>query len=103
MRIRRLRATEFVSFVDDLLLPFAREMAILDEFDTLADRGVRANVFSYVEDRHSGDDTVTFVAADGDELVGHVTVEKRASPRCSSAARGDTSAPCMSFEVAGKA
>ncbi|WP_049972436.1 GNAT family N-acetyltransferase [Haladaptatus cibarius] len=80
MRIRRLRATELVRFVDDLWLPFAREMAAMDEFDTLAEHGVRANVFSYIKDRYSDDDIATFVADDGDELVGYVTVEKRASP-----------------------
>ena len=79
MRIRRLRAGELVAFVDDLWVPFAREMAALDDFDTLADHGVRANVFSYVKDRFSDADIATFVAED-DDLVGYVSVEKRTPP-----------------------
>ncbi|KZN22751.1 hypothetical protein A4G99_18690 [Haladaptatus sp. R4] len=79
MRIRRLRAGELVRFVDDLWVPFAREMAEMDDFDTLADHGVRANVFSYVKDRFSDASIATFVA-DDDGLIGYVSVEKRDSP-----------------------
>ncbi len=79
MDVRRLRATELVPFVDDLWFPFAREMATIDEFDTLADHGVRANVFPYVKDRYSDSDIAIYVAVDG-ELVGFVSVEKRDSP-----------------------
>ncbi|WP_231187193.1 GNAT family N-acetyltransferase [Haladaptatus sp. DYF46] len=79
MRIRRLRGSELVRFVDELWLPFAREMAAMDDFDTLADSGVRENVFSYVKDRFSDDDIATFVAEE-DGLVGYVSVEKRSSP-----------------------
>ncbi|WP_423746291.1 GNAT family N-acetyltransferase (plasmid) [Haladaptatus sp. SPP-AMP-3] len=79
MRIRRLRGTELVQFVDELWLPFAREMATMDDFDTLADSGVRVNVLSYVKDRFSDADIATFVAED-DGLIGYVSVEKRASP-----------------------
>ncbi|WP_458209327.1 GNAT family N-acetyltransferase [Haladaptatus sp. NG-SE-30] len=79
MQVRRLQATELVTFVDDLWLPFAREMAAMDDFDTLAEEGVRQNVFSYVKDRFSDDDIATYVA-DDDGLVGYVAVEKRSSP-----------------------
>ncbi len=79
MRIRRLRAGEIVSFVDDLWVPFAREMATIDDFDTLADHGVRAQVFSYVKDRFSDSDIATFVAEEND-LIGYVSVEKRVAP-----------------------
>ncbi|WP_227377376.1 GNAT family N-acetyltransferase [Haladaptatus halobius] len=79
MRIRRLRADELVTLVDDLWLPFAREMAAVDDFDTLAEQGVRREIHSYVTERFSDDDVATYVADDA-ELVGYVTVEKRSSP-----------------------
>ncbi|WP_458189928.1 GNAT family N-acetyltransferase [Haladaptatus sp. NG-WS-4] len=79
MQVRRLRVDELIAFVDDLWLPFAREIATIDDFDTLAESGVRQNVYSHVKDRFSDDDVATYVADDG-ELVGYVTVEKRCSP-----------------------
>lgn len=78
MRIRRLRADELATFVDDLWLPFARETAAMDDFDALAERGVRREVHSYVTERFSNDDVATYVA--DDEPVGFVAVEKRSSP-----------------------
>lgn len=99
MRIRRLRADELATFVDDLWLPFAREMATIDDFDTLAEQGVRQSVNSYVADRFSDDDIATHVA-DDTGIVGYVTVEKRSLPPCSHEAHEGTSMDYTSCRTA---
>lgn len=85
--IRPLRADELESLVENLWVPFAEEMADVDEHDALAEEGLRENAVEYWREQFENDDRATFVAVDGEDLVGYVSIEHRASPPVF--ARGD--------------
>lgn len=76
--IRPLRADDIDALVEDLWLPFAEEMADVDEHDALAEEGVRENAVEYRREQFANDDRATFVAVD-DDLVGYVSIEHRTS------------------------
>ena len=77
MEIRRLVEEDVEPLVDDLWLPFAREMAALDAYNALAD-DLRADALAYRRERPA-DDAATFVADDGG-LVGYTAVSYTEPP-----------------------
>lgn len=76
--IRHLHEGEIEALVEALWLPFAGEMADVDDHDALAGEGTRENAVEYRREQFENDDRATFVAEDGD-LVGYVSIEHRAS------------------------
>ncbi|MFB6266522.1 MAG: GNAT family N-acetyltransferase [Halodesulfurarchaeum sp.] len=92
MEIRRLREPEIPRMVDELWLPFAREMADLDAFDELAP-DARRHAIAYRRNQFDRDGFVTWVAeagdpAESDALLGLATAEQREAPPVF--ARGDS-------------
>lgn len=85
--IRRLREDEIEPLVEDLWLPFSREMAALDDHDALAGEGVRENGVAHRREQFGNDDRTTFVAEAAEDLVGYVSIEYAESPPVF--ARGD--------------
>lgn len=92
MTVRHVREDELGALVDDLWLPFAREMAELDPSNELAD-DVRDDAAAHRERQFADDDVATFVTAvdggggDGEEvedvdggLAGYAVVERSESP-----------------------
>ncbi|WP_411964309.1 N-acetyltransferase family protein [Haloferax sp. YSMS24] len=81
MRIRPITERDVPVLVDDLWLPFAEEMAEIDEYDALAeDVDVRAHAIDYRREQLTDDDVETFVAEEGERLVGYTTVSYSDSP-----------------------
>lgn len=85
-RLRRLRADEIETLVDDLWLPFAREMAELDDYNALQS-DVREQAVAYRRERFEDDDVVTYVALEGAAIVGYASATHESSPPAFS--RGD--------------
>jgi len=79
MDVRALRADEIDRLIDELWLPFAREMADLDTYNELVD-DVRADARSYREAKLADESSATFVATVDDELAGYVRVTAEQSP-----------------------
>ena len=83
MDLRRLDEDELPAFVDDLYLPFAREMADVDEYNALTDEdSVRESNVVYRRDQLSASDTRIWVAETGGDsrLVGYVCASVKESP-----------------------
>jgi ribosomal protein S18 acetylase RimI-like enzyme len=88
VRIRELAAGEVETLVEDLWLPFAREMAAAESHDALADEAtVCEQAVEYRRGRLDDEDVVTYVAErenDGtvtdDELLAYAEAEVRESP-----------------------
>lgn len=79
MNVRPLRAHEIDRLIDELWLPFAREMADLDAYNELAE-DVRADARSYRREKLADESTATFVATVDDVLAGYVRVTADQSP-----------------------
>lgn len=79
MNVRPLRADEIDQLIDDLWLPFAREMADLDPYNELAEN-VRADARSYRQAKLEDESTATFVATVDDALAGYVRVTAEKAP-----------------------
>ena len=82
MHVRRLDEADLPAFVDDLYLPFAREMADQDEYNALADEAqVRESNVAYRRDQLAKADTRIWVAesVDGD-LAGYVCASVKEAP-----------------------
>ncbi len=82
MDIRRLDESELAAFVDDLYLPFAREMAAMDGYNALADEErVRESNTACRRDQLAKPDTRIWVAENDDgALVGYVCAPVKDSP-----------------------
>ncbi|MFC7227081.1 GNAT family N-acetyltransferase [Salinirubellus salinus] len=82
MRIRRLSETDLSAFVDELYLPFAREMAALDDYNALADEErVRESNVAYRRDQLSKRDTRIWVAETEDgTLAGYACASVTEAP-----------------------
>jgi GNAT superfamily N-acetyltransferase len=82
MQIRRLDEADLPAFVDDLYLPFAREMAELDDYNALAgEERVRESNVAYRRDQLAKRDTRIWVAETGDEtLAGYACASVKESP-----------------------
>lgn len=79
MEIRRLRADEIEFLVDDLWLPFAREMADLDSFNRLA-TDPRQDAIGYRHELFEDGNTATYLAEDEERVVGYAVVVYQESP-----------------------
>ena len=82
MQLRRLDESEVAEFVDDLYLPFAHEMADVDEYNALADEGqVREANVAYRRDQLAKRDTrIWVVEGDDGDLVGYTCASVKSSP-----------------------
>lgn len=79
MEIRSLRADEVDRLIDELWLPFAREMAELDAYNALAD-DVREDARTYRRTNQEDPDTATFVATVDGAFAGYTVVMADRSP-----------------------
>lgn len=77
--VRPLRTNEIETLVDDLWLPFAKEMAELDPYNRLAD-DVRADAVDYRQTTLEDDSFATFVADTDGTIVGYTVVSYKESP-----------------------
>jgi GNAT superfamily N-acetyltransferase len=82
MELRRLDDSDLPAFVDDCYLPFAREMATMDDYNRLAEEGrVREENLAYRREQLSDPDTRIWVAESEDgALVGYTCASVEASP-----------------------
>ena len=73
MELRRLDESDLPAFVDELYLPFAREMATIDDYNELTEEGtVREESLAYRRDQLSDPDTRVWVAeSDDGALAGY--------------------------------
>lgn len=79
MPVRRIREDDLDALVADLWLPFAEEMAALDEYNELVD-GAEALARAHHRERFDDPDVATFVATDDGALAGYAVVAERPSP-----------------------
>lgn len=79
MEIRPLRAADIDRLIEELWLPFAREMADLDPYNALAD-DVRPDARVYRQSNLDDSDTATFLATDEDMFAGYAVVMADPSP-----------------------
>jgi hypothetical protein len=79
MEIRELRRDEIESLVSDCWLPFAEEMAALDEYNALAE-DIEEDALSYRRERFGDEDVVTYVAIEDGNLTGYITAERTDTP-----------------------
>jgi GNAT superfamily N-acetyltransferase len=82
MDIRRLAESDLPAFVDDCYLPFAREMAEMDEYNALVDeKRVRESNVAYRRDQLAKSDTRIWVAeGESGALAGYVCASVKDSP-----------------------
>lgn len=89
MQVREVAPGEVERLVEELWLPFAREMEAIESHDALADEEtVRAEAVEYRRERLDDDDVATYVVDAGDgerrdggaELIAYAEAEVRASP-----------------------
>ena len=79
--IRRLREGDVRSLVEDLWLPFAREMESVADRNRLADDiDLVAAGVDHRKSRFDDDEAVTWVAVDGGELVGYAAASVESTP-----------------------
>ncbi len=89
VRVRPLRERGVERLVEELWLPFAREMAALDDYNELVDEAdAREFALGYRREQLADDDTGVWVAERGDEWLGYVRAA--ASPSPAVFARGST-------------
>ena len=79
METRSLHASEVPAFVDDLWVPFCREMAEHDPYHALADE-YRESVIEFRRERLTEDDRIDRVTVVDDELAGFVSAEVQEAP-----------------------
>lgn len=79
MEIRPLRADEIDRLIEELWLPFAREMAELDAYNALAD-DVLDDARAYRRSNLEDSDTATFVATVDGAFAGYTVVVVAESP-----------------------
>ena len=81
MKVRELQSGEVEVLVSDLWLPFAAEMAELDDYDALADEtSVREQAIDYRSKRLEDDQVVTYVVevpASPGNLIAFAEAERR--------------------------
>lgn len=81
MQIRPAHEEDVTALVDDLWLPFADEMADIDDYDALAeDVDVRTEAIAHRHAQFEDEDVQILVADDGGVLVGYTVVTYSASP-----------------------
>ncbi|KAB1198343.1 MULTISPECIES: GNAT family N-acetyltransferase [Haloferax] len=81
MHIRPIAESDVTALIDDLWLPFAREMGAIDDYDALAeDVDARTEAIDYRRAQLTDDDVQTFVAVDDEGLVGYTTVSYSEAP-----------------------
>lgn len=73
--VRPIEPDELGRLVDDCWLPFAGEMAELDDYNALVENPRPAAV-DYRRERFDDDDAATFVADDGGDLIGYVALSR---------------------------
>lgn len=78
MEIRPLREDEVETFVDELWIPFQREMTNLNRYSLR--EGVRGEGASHRRDRLSDDDSITYLAVRDGRLLGFVSAEVQTPP-----------------------
>lgn len=78
MEVRRLVEEDVTALVEELWLPFAREMADLDAYNALAE-DVREDALAYRRERLAAAAAVTFVADDGG-LIGYTALSHSEPP-----------------------
>lgn len=79
MEIRRRRAGDVDRLIDELWLPFAREMAELDSYNALA-VDVIVDARAYRRSNLEESDTATFIATVDDDVAGYTVVSADCSP-----------------------
>lgn len=80
-RVRPLREAEVERLVEELWLPFAREMADLDDYNELVDGGLaREHGVSYRHEQLADEDSRVWVAERGGEWLGYVRASVSAAP-----------------------
>jgi ribosomal protein S18 acetylase RimI-like enzyme len=79
MEIREIRQDEIESLVLDCWLPFAKEMAALDEYNALAE-DVRDDALTHRQEQFENEDVVIYVAVENDHFVGYVSAERNETP-----------------------
>lgn len=75
MEIRELRRDEIESLVFDCWLPFAEEMAALDEYNALAE-GIEGDALAHRREQFENEGVVIYVAVKDGRLVGYVSAER---------------------------
>jgi GNAT superfamily N-acetyltransferase len=75
MEIRELRRDEIESLVFDCWLPFAEEMAALDEYNALAE-DIEEDALTHRREQFENEDVVIYVAVENGHLVGYVSAER---------------------------
>ena len=83
MEIREIRENELESLVTDCWLPFAKEMAELDDYNALSEHvrdGDLGGSVAYRKDLFENDDRRTYVAVEAGELAGYATAERTETP-----------------------
>jgi GNAT superfamily N-acetyltransferase len=75
MEIRELRRDEIESLVFDCWLPFAEEMAALDEYNALAE-DIEEDALTHRREQFENEDVVIYVAVENGHLVGYVSAEQ---------------------------
>lgn len=79
MDVRRATSDDVPTLVEELWIPFYRELSSLDEWDALTDADLAAEGREHFERALDRDDVVVLLASD-DGLVGFATVEHRRAP-----------------------
>lgn len=79
MEIRPLRGDDIDRLVDQLWLPFSREMADLDPYNELA-TDVREYAIAYRQEQLEDADVATFLAVADETLLGYTVVTYSQSP-----------------------
>ncbi|MFT4883900.1 MAG: GNAT superfamily N-acetyltransferase [Natronomonas sp.] len=79
MEIRPLTDDDIEAFVDELWIPFAEEMAALDEFNALSETA-REPAIEYRRERLTDDERIDYVAVVDGEWVGEAAGEINESP-----------------------
>lgn len=78
MEIRPLRGDEVETFVDDLWLPFQREMTAFSRYSLRDD--VRGDGVAHRRDRLPNDESITYLAVRDGRFLGFVTAEVQTPP-----------------------
>lgn len=78
--VRPLQVSDIEPLVDRCWMPFRREMAAIDEYNELVGDGLREEGVAYRRRVHRAYNRETFVAVDGDTLVGYVSVGTMDAP-----------------------
>lgn len=79
MEIRKIRRNEIQSLIFDCWLPFAKEMAALDEYNALAE-DITDDALTYRQEQFENEDAVISVAVENNRIIGYATAERNDTP-----------------------